>query len=247
MVKKINKAWGPKSYYDYCNADPRCDYPFEPCGAGYCVSYARHVDHTLGHQLDCSRCEFWKEGSESTSCVERGRVVFKKNSVISAFPCTGKTWLFENPPEGMRIADSDSSLFSWESPGVRHPDWPTNYVSHIQAMLDNECIVLVSSHKEVRDALVQYRIPFTLVYPRYDLRKVYWQRAKDRGSPPEFVKMLDYKWDEFMADLNAQMNCEKFILNQPDSYLCDLFWPTTTGFREFAFMNPRGVTKLTID
>ena len=41
--------------------------------------------------------------------------------ILSAFPGTGKTYLFNHPPVGKVILDSDSSLFSWLRPGVRDP------------------------------------------------------------------------------------------------------------------------------
>jgi len=50
-----------ESIYDkYRNPDTRCGYPFEPCGAGYCWSYAHHVDGTEGYEdmeSICPGCE----------------------------------------------------------------------------------------------------------------------------------------------------------------------------------------------
>lgn len=43
----------------YRNPDPRCRYPFTPDPAGYCWSYAHHVDGTAGFenmQAICAMC-----------------------------------------------------------------------------------------------------------------------------------------------------------------------------------------------
>lgn len=124
--------------------------------------------------------------------------------VISAFPGTGKSHLFNHAPEGLRIADSDSSQWSWTSPGVRHPKWPMNYMEHIQSLInDGVDLILVSSHKEVRDALVDFEIPFTLVFPQACLKNEYLQRFAERGSPEKFIELLDQKWSEWVSPVNT--------------------------------------------
>lgn len=39
--------------------------------------------------------------------------MFKRTVVVSAFPCCGKTYAFENYQDKYSILDSDSSKFSW--------------------------------------------------------------------------------------------------------------------------------------
>lgn len=85
-----------------------------------------------------------------------------ETKIISAFPGTGKSWLFKNYP-GLFL-DSDSSDFSWTSPGVRNPDFPSNYITHIKQNIGKYKKIFVSSHDVVRKALVENGIPFTLVY-----------------------------------------------------------------------------------
>ena len=46
----------------YKNPDPRCTYPFEPCGAEYCWGYAVSVDKGEPRQEEsCRGCEFWED------------------------------------------------------------------------------------------------------------------------------------------------------------------------------------------
>ena len=62
------------------------------------------------------------------------------------------------------ILDSDSSTFDKKN-------FPENYITHIKNKISIVDIILVSSHKVVRDALVKNNINFTLVYPDRTLKK----------------------------------------------------------------------------
>jgi hypothetical protein len=47
----------------YRNPDPRCTYPFEPSGVGYCCSYALYVDgdkKIMSMDSACSNCDCWE-------------------------------------------------------------------------------------------------------------------------------------------------------------------------------------------
>lgn len=136
------------------------------------------------------------------------------SGVIAAFPATGKTWLTERRPY---CVDSDSSRWS------RDHDWPENYMRAIDGWLTGEYIryVFVSTHTEVRAALVERGIPFTLVYPHLDLRDEYAQRLRDRGSPEGMVALIFSKWDRFLAECAFQVGCRHVVLG-PGQYLADV-------------------------
>lgn len=139
--------------------------------------------------------------------------------VIAGFPGVGKTWLLENSTTP--VSDSDSSRFSWESPGVRHPEWPRNYVEHVRGQMPVSSYVLVSTHKEVREALLQAEIPFTLVYPGLTMKEEYLQRYWDRGSTGGFVKLLEQNYESWIRELLDQQGCDHVILG-PGQYLGDV-------------------------
>jgi hypothetical protein len=141
-----------------------------------------------------------------------------KTKVISGFPGIGKSH-FKNEVGG-KVLDSDSSLFSWESEGVRHPDFPNNYIKHIQENIGKADIILVSSHDNVRKALVDAGIEFTLVYPSRHLKEEYMYRYIMRQSPEGFITLMHNKWDDFMDELDLQLNCDKIILSE-GKYLSD--------------------------
>ena len=143
-----------------------------------------------------------------------------KAVVISAFPATGKTYL-QGKKTGLKIMDSDSSQYSWIQKGVRHPKFPQNYIDHIKKYFDKADIILVSSHKIVREALVKNGIDFFLVYPSEEQKEEYLSRCEERGSDSQFILMLEDKWEEFISDCRCQENCKHIILKS-GQYLSDV-------------------------
>ena len=124
-----------------------------------------------------------------------------KTKVYSAFPGVGKTTYFNTTDRN--VLDSDSSKFD-----KKH--FPDNYIDHIERnVLDPKVDkILVSSHKDVRDALLKKGIPFVLVYPNREIKDEYIQRYKDRGNNDAFVKLLDSNWDTWMDEMD-QMEAPK--------------------------------------
>jgi hypothetical protein len=81
--------------------------------------------------------------------------------------------------------------------------------------------ILVSSHKDVRDALVKKGIPYVLVYPNRDIKDEYIKRYKDRGNNDAFVDLLDKNWDNWMDEMDNQEGCSKVKLGS-GQYLTDV-------------------------
>lgn len=133
--------------------------------------------------------------------------------VISAFPATGKSHMASIVPG---VADSDSSLFS------RGPGWPDNYIDHLEELgRASLSLLLVSTHSEVRQALIDHSIEFTLVYPAEGLRDEYRERMEQRGSPLALVtKVIDELWSPALAECRAQRGCRHVELG-PGEYLTD--------------------------
>jgi hypothetical protein len=137
----------------------------------------------------------------------------KDTLVVSAFPGCGKSHLFRNKGD-KRILDSDSSTFD-------KSNFPENYINHIKSNIGDADIILVSSHKEVRDALVDQSIDFILVYPSRDIKDEYIQRYIDRGNDDKFVELLKKNWDSWMNELEKQTDCKKIELKEGE-YLSDI-------------------------
>lgn len=132
--------------------------------------------------------------------------------VISGFPGTGKSYFVDNGkgsgymPDKFAI-DSDSSTFD-------KAHFPDNYIQHIKDSIGKVKIVFVSSHKEVREALVSNDIPFTLVYPNKQLKIEYIKRYIQRGSPDGFIDLLYGNWNQWIEELENQKGCKHLVLNE---------------------------------
>ena len=133
--------------------------------------------------------------------------------VISAFPGCGKSHYFREKVDKV-VLDSDSSKFD-------KSDFPRNYIQHIKENIGEVDVIMVSSHKEVRDALVQNGIQFTLVYPDISIRDEYIQRYIDRGSPEAFINLLTKNWELWIGELDTQIACHKIKLGE-GQYLSDV-------------------------
>ena len=137
----------------------------------------------------------------------------KSTIVISAFPGCGKSHLFRNKGDN-HILDSDSSKFD-------KSQFPQNYIEHIKSNIGVADMILVSSHKEVRDALVDNGIEFTLIYPNKSIKDEYIQRYVDRGNEDKFVDLLKNNWSNWIPELEQQEGCKKIELKS-GQYLSDV-------------------------
>lgn len=139
----------------------------------------------------------------------------KNTLVISAFPGTGKTWCFENMcHNGLVILDSDSSKFD-------KSEFPDNYIAHIKENLGKADVIFVSSHDTVRDALREEGIEFYVIYPdnTADNKEEYMKRYEKRGSSEEFLKLMEEKWDEFIASIEVHEEDNLFALPYPGMFM----------------------------
>jgi hypothetical protein len=93
----------------------------------------------------------------------------------------GKSFYYKNHAE--TTLDSDSSFFSWVETvqgKVRNPQWPENYIKYIKENIGKYEFIFVSTHKEVREALLDSCIFFYLIYP----------------------DELDKSWDQWLKELS---------------------------------------------
>lgn len=149
----------------------------------------------------------------------------KKTKIISAFPACGKTYAFEKLNEkGYKILDS--SQFSWcydydpinsdQIEEYRNPEFPSNYIQHIKENIGKVDYIFVSSHKEVRDALIENGIYFTLVYPDRSMKAEWVGRCFLRGSGEKFCQLIADNWDKWINEME-EVECDKWILGDKES------------------------------
>lgn len=129
----------------------------------------------------------------------------RKSIIVSAFPGTGKSYLTRHNHTGLVISDSDSSRFPKDN-------FPANYIEHIQKRTGDVDVILVSSHKEVRDALVKAGLWFVLVYPAKDAKVEFINRYRDRKNTESFIELLNENWDTWLNELGKQEGCMRIEL-----------------------------------
>lgn len=76
--------------------------------------------------------------------------------------------------------------------------------------------IFVSTHKEVRDALLANCLFFYLIYPDLDEKEVYLQRYRDRDSPQAFIDLLDKNWLNWLSELQrVGTGCKQVCMTFP--------------------------------
>lgn len=128
--------------------------------------------------------------------------------IISAFPGMGKTTYYNQNKD--ICLDSDSSNFSWikDSEGnntkERNPEFPKNYIEHIKENMGKYDYIFISSHIEVRKALIEAEIPYFLFYPEKDRKEELIQIYKDRGNNEAFVKLLESNFENWIEAIENE-------------------------------------------
>lgn len=131
----------------------------------------------------------------------------QKTLLYAGFPGVGKS-VFYNMHKfrsDMIVLDSDSSKFNKSG-------FPDNYIDHIKQNINKVSIICISSHKEVRDALVVNNLSFTLIYPDRSLKNEYIARYKDRGNSHLFIELLEKNWDLWIDECEQQEKCKHIVL-----------------------------------
>ena len=149
-----------------------------------------------------------------------------KTTILACFPGVGKTWVAEHAEEfGVSILDLDSALFNWESESVRSKDFPQNYINSIKDAIGNVDVLLISTHKTVRDALIKEGIKFTVIIPRIKDKNLYLNRYRGRGNDESYVETLSHNWKAWLKEIeissyvNGRRNYDCIILR---TYLSDI-------------------------
>lgn len=142
-----------------------------------------------------------------------------RTRIISAFPGTGKTTFHKKNPD--TTLDSDSSNFSWKvdenGNKYRNPDFPKNYIDHIKDNIGKYKFIFVSSHKEVRDALIDNCIFFYFIYPSDERKAEFIERFRNRGNNENFISLVSDNWEKWMHEIWFLDNgCEKIRMVLPN-------------------------------
>lgn len=169
-----------------------------------------------------------------------------KTKVFSVFPACGKTWLYEHQEQfGLKILDSDSSNFSWKDEKyalpdfgdgcqyghrkVRDPEFPKNYIAYIKEQIEKDeyDFIFVSSHEEVRKALYEAGIYYTVIVPNQGLLceyvgRCYLREIEGKNGFP--IKVLIDNWNKWVKSCVKDIDngVTRIILLNSNEYLSDV-------------------------
>ena len=123
----------------------------------------------------------------------------KHGLLVIGYPGIGKSTVVKS--SSAKIIDFESSLFYIND--KRQPDWYKVYAKQATELAKQGCVVLVSSHKTVRNELAKYipnsNFDIVTIAPAYHLEKEWTSKLQDR-----------YKADSTSKNFAAYMNAIEF-------------------------------------
>lgn len=148
---------------------------------------------------------FWKASKNNFYAVRNNGTAMFRTPYIS-----GQTYLY----------DSDSSTFDKN-------EFPQNYIGHMKEVIhrhagESDAVMLASSHDNVRKAMSEAGIAYTLIYPDRSLKEEYIQRYKQRNSPESFVNLMESNWDTFIDSCETDTEAQEHIVLKSTQYLIDV-------------------------
>ena len=169
--------------------------------------------------------------------------------IVSAWPATGKStlalqYLFinyrERKPNGLElidwVMDLDSAIYKSYFP---QSEWATGYATMIEAFYQNglddggRTMLLVSSHNQVQEKLLQLGLPFTIVMPTWNMKRSYIKSMYDRAVRGGAGDRAAYNYmsENFDASYRQALQMHKdhkdattlIKLDKDRRYLCDIY------------------------
>ncbi|UKZ96790.1 uncharacterized protein TrAFT101_011566 [Trichoderma asperellum] len=156
--------------------------------------------------------------------MEPPRLLPERCVIISAFVASGKTWLTTNSKNlglsGFNVLDLDSSVIPKEN-GQRASNFKELYMAKVRESIAPNTIVLISTHEEIRSALVEEGLNYALVYPVRDLKGEWIRRLRSRKSPEGLIDIVHKDWSSMLDECENQGGCSHYALEK-GLYLSDM-------------------------
>lgn len=106
---------------------------------------------------------------------------------------------------------------------VLNINWRYEYYDKLILLCRSEPdkIILVPSDVQIMNWLQNDDIPFTLVFPAYELKEEYQSRFLERGNTKDFLDIFIANWDNWLGRLKLQKGCTKIEL-KANEFLSDV-------------------------
>lgn len=134
--------------------------------------------------------------------------------LISAFPGLGKTYLYQQYRDRLKILDLNAGRFEGD-------DFPGNYIAEVEKRLNDYDLILLSSDRNVRYALNDAGLDFDLFYPsknrKNELIEIYVTNRKSR----DFIMNLDHNFNDLIDEIEDEdlQHCFKHKLDRPHRFI----------------------------
>ena len=134
--------------------------------------------------------------------------------LICAFPGLGKTYLYQQYKDRLKILDLNTGRFEGD-------DFPGNYIAEVEKRLNDYDLILLSSDRNVRYALNDAGLDFDLFYPSKDrkneLIEIYVTNRKSRN----FIMNLDHNFYDLIDEIEDEdlVHCFKHKLDKPHRFI----------------------------
>ena len=134
--------------------------------------------------------------------------------LISAFPGLGKTYLYQQYKDRLKILDLNTGRFEGD-------DFPGNYIAEVEKRLNDYDLILLSSDRNVRYALNDAGLDFDLFYPskerKNELVEIYVTNRKSR----DFIMNLDHNFNDIIDEIEDEdlEHCFKHKLDKPHRFI----------------------------
>lgn len=135
-------------------------------------------------------------------------------SIVSAMPCLGKSSStiqseldYKEGRTNEKYLDLESSDYKWvviNGEKKLDPNFPMNYLEaliRIPETFPEVTVIFIASHKEVRDLLDKYNIPYSIVIPSLDRKDEILEGCRLRGNDENFIKMYDENYEDWVQRL----------------------------------------------
>lgn len=134
--------------------------------------------------------------------------------LICAFPGLGKTYLYQQYKDRLKILDLNTGRFEGD-------DFPGNYIAEVEKRLNDYDLILLSSDRNVRYALNDAGLDFDLFYPSKDrkneLIEIYVTNRKNR----DFIMNLDHNFNGLIDEIEDEdlEHCFKHKIDKPHRFI----------------------------
>ncbi len=124
--------------------------------------------------------------------------------IVVGYQGIGKSTLCKSKNISFRFIDLESSSFRGKD-GIRPDDWYIFYCNVAEHLSGQNCIVFVSSHKEVREILKNSKENVVSIFPSLEIKDEWIKRLENRYSVTQSDK--DYRaWKNALQCFEENIN-----------------------------------------